>query len=184
MAGLLIGRVEDISETYTTGDKTPNLWYFRIYCWLYEIDTVHSVYDPLLPQGNAGKYLKHLAKRTGKPKHRQTPRKKPEIQTGASDFKADLDKKLESRRMCTIDRIGVDNDDDRALYRVKCIVPHRAREDDSLVMLANCRLPVVLRKVGEYWQLIGEAYISNRMHGFLGDRIEMRLVELHDYAIC
>lgn len=50
------------------------------------------------------------------------------IQTGATDFKADLDKKLENRRMCTIERIGVDNDDGKALYGDKCINLARARE--------------------------------------------------------
>lgn len=54
------------------------------------------------------------------------------------------------------------------------MAPCRARPGDSVVVLAGCSIPLVMRYFGEpdRWQVIGEAYAHSYMNGEVSDLIK------------
>jgi hypothetical protein len=44
------------------------------------------------------------------------------------------------------------------------LAPQEAKEGDKIVVLLGCDFPVVLRRIGNYWKLIGEVYVDGIMH--------------------
>jgi len=43
--------------------------------------------------------------------------------------------------------------------------PSQIQEGDVICVLFNCRLPVVLRKIHDYYTFVGEAYFHGWMEG-------------------
>lgn len=46
-----------------------------------------------------------------------------------------------------------------------CLLLTMAREDDVVCVLSGCRAPSVLRKYGDFFELLGECYVHGYMFG-------------------
>jgi hypothetical protein len=46
-----------------------------------------------------------------------------------------------------------------------CLLPAMAHEDDVICVLSGCRAPPVLRKNGDFFELLGECYVHGYMFG-------------------
>jgi hypothetical protein len=61
--------------------------------------------------------------------------------------------------------------------------PQQTEVGDKIVVLLGCNFPVVLREVGEHWELIGEIYVDGIMNGEAMDRLEAGLYHKQKFEI-
>jgi hypothetical protein len=63
------------------------------------------------------------------------------------------------------------------------LVPDMARVDDVICVLLGCPHPMVFRKKGEGWVVLGEAYVNGFMYGEAVDMMERGELEVLDFEL-
>jgi hypothetical protein len=58
-----------------------------------------------------------------------------------------------------------------------CLAPSTSRPGDSIVILFDCHVPVVLRREGGHFKFIGTCYVHGIMQGEAMDRLSSRVSE-------
>jgi hypothetical protein len=72
-----------------------------------------------------------------------------------------------------IQRIGFPPESDlsnhRRMVRTKkgyiALAPRHTKRDDMIAICGGGKLPLIVRKEGEHWVLVGESYVHGIMHG-------------------
>jgi len=63
------------------------------------------------------------------------------------------------------------------------LVPERAQEEDLISIILDCSVPVILYAVGNYYTLIGEAYIHGIMEGEAMEKLDKGNFKLQHFIM-
>jgi hypothetical protein len=64
------------------------------------------------------------------------------------------------------------------------LAPSSTERGDKVCVLLGCKVPLILRPIDDYFQVIGDAYIHGIMHGEAVEGVESGVCAFRDFELC